>query len=56
LPVRKIPFRRREKNLRILSPGARVKDQSKLGSALGSKTSPLQLGQFGLRPFEQGSS
>jgi hypothetical protein len=45
-----------EKNLRILSPGARVKDQSKLGSAPGSQTSPLHPGQFGLRPFEQGSS
>lgn len=33
-----------------------LKDQSKLGSALGSQTSPLQLGQFGLRSFEQGSS
>ncbi|KAL1544356.1 hypothetical protein AAHA92_21221 [Salvia divinorum] len=46
---------RRNKNLRILLPGARVKDQSKLGSALGSQTSPLQPGQFGLRSFEQGS-
>ncbi|KAG6412704.1 hypothetical protein SASPL_125389 [Salvia splendens] len=47
---------RRKKNLRILSPGARVKDQSKLGSALGSQTSPLQLGQLELRSYEQGSS
>ena len=46
-------FRRRKKNLRILSPGAMVKDQSKLGSVLGSQTSPLLSGQFGLRPFEQ---